>query len=61
MIKYTGLNRLLNYLPARKLTCKHCDFNDFVKMGLIRFSRINYGGPYCPKCGSKLMNKGRGK
>lgn len=53
MIKYTGINRLLNYLPQRTLNCSHCSKKFQMKFGQIRYSKKEYGGPYCPKCGNK--------
>lgn len=53
-MKLTRIDRLVNVFPVKKFTCIPCNFVLKEKQGRARFSKREYGGPFCPKCGNKF-------
>jgi NAD-dependent SIR2 family protein deacetylase len=61
VIHYKGINRLLNFLPAKNLQCKRCGNQYPMKRGKILYSRMYFNGPYCTKCGQVIGERKFGK
>jgi len=41
-IRYTGINRLLKYLPPINMNCKHCGIEFHINLANFRYSRKKF-------------------